>query len=104
MTNKILAALIERESTPEKVGPRIAAVREALGLKKSEFADSIEFDRSSHSKVEKGATGLDIAVGEKIAAVYGVGLDYIYRGDLSDLPADLRPKVVTELANLRKKP
>lgn len=102
MTNKLLNALISRESTPAKVGPRIEAVREALEMPKAEFADSLEYDRSSLTKVEKGKMGLDIAVGERISAIYGIGLDYIYRGDLSDLPADLRPKVVQELARLRK--
>ncbi|WP_170295004.1 helix-turn-helix domain-containing protein [Paracoccus aestuariivivens] len=102
MKPKILNALIERESTPQKVGPRISAVREALELSKAEFADSIEFDRSSLTKVERGVMGLDIAVGEKISAVYGVGLDFIYRGDLADLPPELRPKVVPILANARK--
>lgn len=102
MKSKILNSLIERESTPSKVGPRVTAVRTALGLTKAEFADSIEFDRSSFSKVEKGTMGLDIAVGEKIAGVYGIGLDYIYRGDLSDLPADLRQEVILALANTRR--
>jgi len=104
MKTKLLNALIERESTPAKVGPRVCAVREALSLSKAEFADSIEFDRSSLTKVERGTMGLDIAVGEKIAAVYGVGLDFIYRGDLSDLPLDLRGSVVAHLANTRRAP
>ncbi|WP_394207266.1 helix-turn-helix domain-containing protein [Paracoccus litorisediminis] len=104
MKTKLLNALLERESTPAKVGPRVCAVREALGLSKAEFADSIEFDRSSLTKVERGTMGLDIAIGEKISAIYGVGLDFIYRGDLSDLPSDLRPEVLTHLANARSAP
>lgn len=101
MKNKLLNALIERESTPTKVGPRITAIRAALGMEKAEFADSLEYDRSSLTKVEKGTMGLDIAVGEKISALYGIGLDYIYRGELSDLPQSLRAKVLTELSTPR---
>ena len=97
----ILGKLIERQSHPDKVGPRVTALREALDLAKSEFADSIELDRSSLTKIEKGQAGLDIAVAEKIAAFYGCGLDYIYRGDFADLPRDLQAKVVQILATQR---
>ncbi|WP_072295489.1 helix-turn-helix domain-containing protein [Paracoccus sp. SM22M-07] len=96
-----MSALIERESTPVRVAPRITALREALSLDKAQFADSIEYDRSTLTKVEAGKAGLDLAVGERIAALYGVGLDYIYRGDLSDLPSDLRPRVLSELASAK---
>ena len=74
-----------------------------MSLSKAEFADSLEFDRSTLTKVENGAAGLDIAVGERISAVYGIGMDFIYRGDLSDLPSNLRPRVMMELANVRSK-
>lgn len=96
---KLIANLIERQSHPDKVGPRITALREALALSKAEFADSIELDRSSLTKIEKGKAGLDIAVAEQIAGLYGCGLDYIYRGDLSDLPRGLQPDVVSNLAS-----
>lgn len=101
MKKKLIDSLVGRESTPVKVGPRITAVREALALSKAQFADSIELDRSTLSKVENGKTGLDIAAGERIASIYGIGLDYVYRGELSDLPSDLRPRVLVELANAR---
>lgn len=103
MKKKLIDSLVGRESTPVKVGPRITAIREAMALSKAQFADSIELDRSTLTKVENGATGLDIAVGERIASVYRIGLDYIYRGDLSDLPADLRPRVMVELATARSR-
>ena len=94
LMKKIAESLIERESRPERVGPRISALREALELSKASFADTIELDRSSLSKIEQGKAGLDIAVGERIAALFGVGLDFIYRGDLSDLPSNLKPEVM----------
>lgn len=103
MPKRILSALVPRESAPAKVGPRITAFREALPLSKAEFADSIELDRSSLTKIEAGTAGLDIAVAERIAAVYGVGLDFIYRGDLSDLPSESRSRVVAELAAVRSR-
>ena len=98
---KMLGKLIERQSHPDKVGPRITALRDALGLSKAEFADSIELDRSSLSKIEQGKAGLDIAVAERISALYGCGLDFIYRGEFSDLPRDLHSNVVHALATHR---
>lgn len=94
-------SMIERESRPARVGPRVTALRETLAMSKAQFADSISMDRSTLTKVEKGESGLDIAVGERIAVLYGFGLDYIYRGDLNDVPQDLRPQVVVNLATFR---
>lgn len=94
---KLAESLIERESRPSRVGPRITALRETLCLSKAQFADSIGLDRSSLTKVEKGDMGLDIAAGERVAALYGFGLDFIYRGDLSDVPLNLRPALMANL-------
>ncbi len=99
----ISESLFDRESNPDKVGRRVAALRETLALSKAELADSIGLDRSSLTKIEAGKAGLDIAMGERIAVLYGVGLDFIYRGDLSDIPLDLRPRLLVELATGRTK-
>lgn len=93
-----LNKLIERKSEPAQVGPRVTAIREALELPKAQFADMISLDRSSLTKIEAGKAGLDIQVGERISALYGVGLDFIYRGDLADLPDNLRQKVIASLS------
>lgn len=89
--------LIERESTPKRVAPRIVALRQTLRLSSAEFADAIGLDRSSMTKVEKGTMGLSIEKAERIAVLYGFGLDFIYRGDLDDCPRDLRPRMLVEL-------
>ena len=101
---KFLEKLIPPESRPERVGPRIQAMRMALGLTAAQFADSLDYDRGTLSKVEQGKNGLDIKVGVNIAGLYGVGLDYIYRGDLSDLPPALRDAVVAALTELLNQP
>lgn len=98
---KLANMLIPQESRPERVGPRITALRETLGLSKAEFADSISLDRSSLTKIEKGVAGLDIATGETVATIYGFGLDFIYRGDLSDVPLELRPRLMVNLVTYR---
>lgn len=98
---KVANIMIERESHPSRVGPRITALRETLGKTKAELADSISFNRSTLTKVEKGEVGLDIAVGERIADTYGFGLDFIYRGDLDDVPFELREALVKNLSKAR---
>lgn len=98
---RILNKLVPAESRPPQVGPRVTAVREALDMTKAEFADTIGLDRSTLTKVEKGVAGLDIAVGVTIAALFGIGLDFLYRGDLSDLPSSIRQKVLGHLVKRR---
>lgn len=97
---KLLSKLIDPESKPERVGMRITALRATLAMNKAQFADSISLDRSSLTKVEAGTAGLDIAVGVNISALYGVGLDFIYRGDLSDVPVNLRQNLLAQLATI----
>ena len=101
MKKMISVALLSPEMHPTRVGERVNALREALSLSKAEFADSIELDRSTLTKVEAGTKGLDIAAGAKIADMYAAGLDYLYRGVVSDLPSELRPKVHSLLYSIR---
>ena len=101
---KILDSLIPKASRPEHVGPRITAMRETLGLSKSQLADSIGLDRSSMTKIEKGEAGLDIVKAIIIAELYDFGLDYISRGSLSDSPPALRPQLLVNLATHRAMP
>lgn len=97
----VLNKLVPNESRAERVGPRVTALRITLGLSKAELADSIGLDRSTLTKIEKGEAGLDIAKGEAVASIYGFGLDFIYRGDVSDVPDRHRARLLVELATYR---
>lgn len=101
MKKLIARAALSPEMHPDRVGQRITALRDALGLSKAQFADSIDLDRSTLTKVEAGTKGLDIVAAAKIADLYAAGLDFIYRGHSSDLPVDLRPRVLANLYALR---
>lgn len=94
---KVVEKLIPDASRPDRVGHRITAIRQTLGMTKAELAQSIGLDPSTLTKVEKGKAGLDIAMGAIIATQYGYGLDFIYLGDLSDVPLELRPRLVQNL-------
>lgn len=95
MKKPTAATFLSPEMHPERVGERVTALREALGKSKAEFADAIRLDRSTLTKVEAGTKGLDIAVGARIAEMFGAGLDYLYRGLLTDVPEHLRISVMT---------
>lgn len=94
---KIIENLIPMESRPQRVGPRITALRETMAMSKAQLADSIGLDRSTLTKVEKGQMGLDIQKGAAIAHLYGFGLDFIYRGDLSDVPERYRDRLLVQM-------
>lgn len=97
MKKMIQAALLSAEMHPDRVGERVTALRMALGQSKAQFADSLGLDRSTLSKVEAGTKGLDVIVGARIAEMYGFGLDFIYRGTLTDVPDALRAQVMSEM-------
>lgn len=104
MKKFVASAVLAPEMHPDRVGQRITVLREAFGLSKAQSADSIGLDRSTLTKVEAGTKGLDIAAGAKIADMYAAGLDFIYRGVTSDLPVEMRPRIMAALYNLRAAP
>ena len=97
MKKMIAAAVLSAEMHPERVGERITAMRICLGLNKADFADTVEIDRSTLTKVEAGTKGLDIVAAARIADMFGFGLDYIYRGIMTDAPDHLRARAMTEI-------
>lgn len=97
MKKLLASALLSPDMHPDRIGERITALRETLRKSKAEFADSLDLDRSTLTKIEAGTKGLDIAVGAKIAQMYGAGLDYIYLGILTDLPLEIRAEVVAQI-------
>lgn len=92
-----IETLLSSEMNPDRVGPRVTAMREALRLSKAQFADSIGLDRSALSRIERGIDGLGIAKAMTIADRYGFGLNYIYRGDLADVPSNTLSTLLLEL-------
>lgn len=94
-------ALVPASARPDQVGPRITALRETLALSKAQLADSLGLDRSTLTKIENGKTGLDIRHGITIAEKYGFGLNFIYRGDVSDTPDRLRARLLVEMVQAK---
>ncbi len=94
---RALNALLLPQMRPDEVGKRVTAIRQTLAMNKKQFAEAAGVDPSSLTKIEKGEAGLDILVGARIAELYGFGLDFIYRGELDDVPLDHRSTVKMRL-------
>jgi transcriptional regulator with XRE-family HTH domain len=82
---------------PSLVGDRLEAARKALGLSKRLFAQLIDVDPSSYSKICKGEKPLKPEHAYNLATQHNIGMDFFYRGDLSDLPDRLSNSVVNFL-------
>jgi transcriptional regulator with XRE-family HTH domain len=101
MKRMIQSAMLAAEMHPDRVGERITAMRNCLEMSKAAFADAIGLDRSSMSKVEAGNKGLDVVVAARIADLYGFGMDYTYRGVLTDAPEKYRLRIMSEIHSAR---
>lgn len=68
------------------VARRLKVIRLAYDMTSGDFAASINVDPSSYSKIENGKKPLKMEMGFAISEIYGVSLDFIYRGRVTDLP------------------
>lgn len=84
-------------TAPPLVARRLAAVRKALSLSRAEFADMINFDRSSYTKIEDGKKPLLPPLAARVHELFGVDLNFIYLGQLGGLPVNLSSKVISNL-------
>ena len=79
------------------VGSRLEALRLALGLSRKAFSDSFGLDPSSYTKTVDGEKQLRSEAAYAIAERWGVTMDYLFRGRLSELPEHLRESILKRL-------
>lgn len=72
------------EIHPARVALRLAALREALGMSKTDFADAIGVDKSSYTKIEAGRKALTHYMAHRVCVLYGCTMEFLYRGQISD--------------------
>ena len=85
---------------PEAVGRRVAALRQYRGLNQKDFAASVRIDATSLGNIEKGKKPLKADMAYRIAERWGVSMDFLYRGHLTELPDDLADSLMSSLTNL----
>lgn len=71
---------------PAAVGERLVQLRDFHEINQGDFADSVGIDRSSYSKIERGTKPLKADMAYAISERWGVTMDFLYRGRLTDLP------------------
>ncbi len=62
-------------SDPTSLGKRLRRLREARGWTQQDLADRLSLDRSTVSCYEAGRRTPDIHMADKIAALFGIGVD-----------------------------
>jgi transcriptional regulator with XRE-family HTH domain len=68
--------------TDLEVASRLAALREKLGLDQTEFAKSLNIEKSTYNAYERGKRPLTIETAKKIRRRYGISVDWLLFGDL----------------------
>ena len=85
-------------SDAEKVRRRLTLVREWKGMNQAEFCRATEIRQNLWSMMENGKRPPSLLVMRKIKAAFGVPLDWLYDGDITDLmPAGLLKHITTKV-------
>ena len=85
---------------PKAVGRRLKAARESTGLGPSEFADTVDIDRSSYTKIEKGDKPLKADMAFAISERWDFPMEFFYKGTLHGLPEQYSAIVIKNLTTL----
>ncbi len=83
---------------PEAVGRRLTALREHHDKTRADFASSVGIDATSYGRIEKGLKPLKADMAYRIAERWGVSMDYLYRGRLTELPESLANSLMKNLS------
>lgn len=80
---------------PEIIGPRLKALREALGFKtQTKFAEQLGYTKTTYNPWEKGTRPLTFEAACVIRKHYGVPLDWMFFGaDAERLPAGVHKRL-----------
>lgn len=82
----------EAEDTPYlEIGRRLAALRRAESdLNQKEWAEKHGFGVTQYNNWEKGVRRISMDEAEKLCELYGLSLDFVYRGRLNGLPENIK--------------
>lgn len=74
-----------------EIGKRLAALRQAeSNLNQKEWADRHGFSPTQYNNWEKGVRRITVDEAERLCDLYGLKLDFIYRGNLSGVPENIK--------------
>ncbi|MBU3000431.1 helix-turn-helix domain-containing protein [Roseovarius nubinhibens] len=78
--------LEDQEDNVEAVAARLKRVREVLGLTKKEFAERAGLSEQVYGPFENARRELSLTAAKKLRKTYGLPLEFMYFGKISDLP------------------
>lgn len=87
---------------PEAVGERLTALREHHAKTRADFAASVGIDPTSYGRIEKGLKPLKAEMAYKIAERWGVSMDFLYRGRLTEVPPKLADALMQALTHRQR--
>lgn len=105
-----LAAAMVSQPRPDDVialvGARLRAARETIDpeLKSQDMAAALHVAPNTYSQWETGARLADPLAMARLGDIFGVGLDWIYRGRLDGLPERLARALVRRYPHLIGQP
>ncbi len=73
------------------IGQRLAALRQAESdMNQREWAEKHGFSVTQYNNWEKGVRRITVDEAERLCDLYGLKLDFIYRGNVSGLPENIK--------------
>jgi DNA-binding XRE family transcriptional regulator len=90
--------IICMDSSSEELARRVKASREALGLSQAKLCKRIGCSTNRWSQYENGKRDITLEIAMKLCHEFRLSLDWIYRGDPSSLPHELRLDIKTRMA------
>lgn len=76
-----LHPMAQGESEFSEIGARLAGIRQAFSdLSQKAFAEKHNFNQTQYNNWEKGTRRIPVESAERLCMVYGLTLDFIYRG------------------------
>ena len=93
------SAMAQRPDLPEfdkaKVGERIVVLRAAKnGLPQKALAEAIGITAQKLSNYESGRDLIPVPTAARLCAVTGADFEYLYRGNMGNLPTDLLKRIM----------
>ena len=76
----------ESQNSTEAVAARLKKVREILGLNKKDFAERAGISEQVYGPYENARRELSLQSAKKLRKAYGLSLEFIYFGNIDDLP------------------
>lgn len=78
--------LEQNEDDIDAVAARLKRVREVLKLSKKEFAERAGLSEQVYGPFENAKRELSLTAAKKLRKAYGLPLEFMYFGKISDLP------------------